>query len=180
VNAKQTYLAWVRTMHPQVYYQALAQVFHRNGNLGGLGDDLTDSISAFTPDLSDTGSIDTSVSSDVSDAINNAYSATQSPDSSTQGGSTDWFGSLASAISNISSTALQTQAAQNLLKINTTRAQQGLPPLTANGIPVTGAMLSPTSATVAQMEAALAGSGGVLLPLLIGGGLLLAYAMSRR
>lgn len=185
MNAKQTYLAWVRTTQPAVYYSALRAVFSPNkAGLGGLGDDLTDSIAASetSPSLvstSDLSDIDTSISSDVSDSINNAYTASISPASTTQGGSTDFFGALANAITAVAPTVVQTQAAENLLAINTARAQQGLPPLTANGVPVTGSMLSPTSATVAQMEAAL--SGGSLMPILLIGGLaVLALALTGR
>lgn len=169
MNPKQTYLALVRTQYPKLYYAALHRVFGKNGgNLGGLGDDLTDSI---TPDLTSSddliSDLDTGVSSDVSDSINSAYNASVSPASTTQGGSTDFFGALANAITSIAPTVVQTQAAENLLAINTQRAQQGLPPLTQNGQLVTSSMLSPTSASLAQMEAALAGNSGSLL--LIGG-----------
>lgn len=162
MNSKQTYLALVRTQYPRLYYAALQRVFGGNSGMGGLGDDLTDSISAsgWAPDLS---SIDTSVSSDVSDSINSAYNASISPSSSTQGGSTDWFGQLANAITTIAPTVVQTEAAQNLLNINTQRAQAGLPLYTSQGQIVTGSMLSPTSASIAQMEASLSGSGGTLL-----------------
>lgn len=168
MNPKQTYLALVRTQYPKLYYAALQRVFSNRANLGGLGDDLTASI---TPDLVSvddlTSDLDTGVSSDVSDSINAAYNATQSPASTTQGGGTDYFSALANAITSIAPAVVQTQAAENLLSINTQRAAQGLAPLTSNGQIVTSSMLSPTSATVAQMEAALAGGGGSLL--LIGG-----------
>lgn len=184
MTPKHTYLAWVRTEQPQVYYKALSAVFgKRNGNMGGLGDDLTDSIT-FSPDLTSTDDLtdisDIDTSSDVTNAVNNAYNATQSSASTTSGGSTDFFGALANAITAVAPTVVQTQAAENLLAINTQRAQQGLPPLTANGIPVTGSMLSPTSATIAQMEAALGGAGSLLPILLIGGVGLLAFAMMSR
>ena len=167
MNPKQTYLALVRTQYPRLYYAAIQSVFSPRANLGGLGDDLTATI---TPDLvsADDLSADTpDISSDVTDSINAAYNASLSPSSTTQGGSTDYFSAIANAITSIAPTVVQTQAAENLLSINTQRAQQGLPPLTANGQIVTSSMLSPTSATVAQMEAALAGGSGGLL--LIGG-----------
>lgn len=169
MNPKQTYLALVRTQYPVLYYRALKSVFGKSAGLGSLGDDLTDSISA--PDLVSTEDLTsglyTGIDSDTSNAINSAYNATQASSSTTQGGSTDWFGSLANAISSIAPTVIQTQAAENLLQINTQRAAQGLPPLTQNGYPVTSSMLSPTNASLQQMEAALAGGSGSLL--LIGG-----------
>lgn len=160
MNAKQTYLALVRTQYPALYYRALQSVFGKNVGMGSLGDDLTDSISStgFMPSLDDISS----VSSDVSDAVNSAYNATLSPTSNTQGGSTDWFGQLANAITTIAPTVVQTEAAQNLLNINTQRARAGLPLYTSQGQIVTGSMLSPTSSSIAQMEAALAGGGSSL------------------
>jgi hypothetical protein len=175
MNPKQTYLALVRTQYPRLYYAALQRVFSPRSNLGGLGDDLTATI---TPDLvsSDDLSADVpDISSDVTDSINAAYNASQSASSTTQGGSTDYFSAIANAISSLAPTVVQTQAAENLLNINTQRAAQGLPPLTANGQIVTSSMLSPTSATLAQMEAALSGSGGSVL--LIGGAVLLAVIL---
>lgn len=184
MNAKQLYLGWVRTYYPKAYGAALVQTFGKGRGLMGLGDDLIAPIANFSPDLTSTADLTSSVSdvgvtSDVSDAINNAYNATvASPASSSSSG--DWFSSLANAISSVAPAVVQTQAAENLLQINTQRAAQGLPPLTANGVPVTSSMLSPTNATVAQLEAALAG-GGVMPILLIGGVALVAVlAMSRR
>lgn len=181
MTPKQTYLAWVRTTHPALYFKAVQAVFgKKNGNMGGLGDDLTDSIT-FSPDLTSTDDLtdisDIDTSSDVTSAVNTAYNATQSSSSSTNGGGTDFFSSLANAITAVAPTVVQTQAAENLLAVNTARAQQGLPPLSANGVPVTGSMLSPTSATIAQMEAALGAGGGILPILLIGGVGLLAFMM---
>ena len=175
MNPKQTYLAMVRTNYPKLYYAAINSVFGRNANLGSLGDDLTDSI---TPDLisSDSLTADTpDISDSTTDAINSAYNASISSSSSTQGGGTDYFSQIANAITSIAPTVVQTQAAENLLSINTQRAQQGLPPLTANGQLVTSSMLSPTNATIAQMEAALAGGGGSFL--IIGGLALVAVLL---
>lgn len=163
MNSKQTYLALVRTQHPKLYYAALQRVFGGKSGMGGLGDDLTDSINSagWSPDLITVDN--TSVSSDVTDAVNAAYNASVSPSSTIQGGSTDWFGQLANAITQIAPTVVQTQAAENLLAINTQRARLNLPLYTSQGQIVTGSMLSPTSASIAQMEASLSGSGGTLL-----------------
>lgn len=157
MNSKQTYLAWVRTQHPRLYYAALRRVFGGPAaGLSGLGDDLLSAV--------DTGTIDTGVSSDVTDAVNAAANAAQS------NSGTDWFGQLADAITQIAPTVVQTQAQQNLLAINTQRAKAGLPLYSSNGQVVTGSMLAPTSQTVQQMEAAL--SGGAPWMLLAGLGIL--------
>jgi hypothetical protein len=181
MTPRQLYLGYVRTYHPQVYYAALKNVFGRKAGLAGLGDDLTDSISPTVPDLTDVSITTPDISSDTTDAVNSAYNATLSSSSTTNGGNTDFFTSLANGIAAVAPTIVQTQAAENLLQINTQRAQMGLPPLTANGVPLTGSMLSPTSASIAQMEAALAGGAGGFLPiLLIGGVAVLALAMTRK
>lgn len=146
MNSKQLYLGWVRTNHPKLYYAAIRRVFGGSASgLSGLGDDLVSSI--------DTGSVDTSISGDVTNAINSAAATAQSDTS------TNWFGQLADAITSIAPTVVQTEAQQNLLAINTQRARMGLPLYASNGSVVTGSQLAPTSQTVQQMEAALAGGG---------------------
>jgi hypothetical protein len=150
MNSKQLYLGWVRTTQPKLYYAALQRVFRgHSAGLSGLGDDLTSSID---PGI---GTVDTSVSSDVSNAVNSAAAAAQSDSS------TDWFGQLANAITSIAPTVVQTEAQQNLLAINTQRAKLGLPLYSSNGTVVTGSQLAPTSQSIAQMEAALAGGSGL-------------------
>lgn len=172
MNSKQMYLAWVRTTSPKLYWQAVRQVFSPRSGLSGLGDDLTDTISV-DPTLSTPGLNLPGATQDTVDAINTAAVTAQTDTS------TDWFGQLANAITSIAPTVVQTQAAENLLQINTQRAAQNLPLYTSNGTLVTGSMLSPTSASVAQMEAALANAGNSMLPILLIAGVgILAIAMS--
>lgn len=162
MNSKQLYLGWVRTNHPQLYYAAIRRVFGGPAaGLSGLGDDLLSSI--------DTGSVDTSISSDVTNAVNSAAATAQSDTS------TDWFGQLADAITQIAPSVVQTEAQQNLLAINTQRAKLGLPLYSSNGQVVSGSMLAPTSASVQQMEAALTGGGPWVL---LGGLALLGIAFA--
>jgi hypothetical protein len=164
MQSRTAYLAWVRSRYPKVYWSALKAVFTpQQSALGSLGDDLTSSV---TPDLTAstdlTGDLSPDISSSTSDAVNAAYNATVSPSSS----GTDTasiFNSVANAISSIGQSVVTTQAEQNLLSINTQRARQGLPPLSANGLPVTASGLVPTSATIAQIEASLGGSSGMAL-----------------
>lgn len=155
MQARTAYLAWVRSAYPRVYWSAMKAVFTpQKTGMGGLGDDLTESIS---PDLT-AGS---DISSDTTDAINAAYSATVSPSSGSD--TAGMFTSIANAISSIGQSVVQTQAEQNLLSINTQRARQGLPPLSANGLPISAAGLVPTNQTLAQIEASLGGSTGTTL-----------------
>lgn len=172
MNPKQTYLAWVRSTHPSLYWRAVANVFSSRSGMGGLGDDLTDSIS---PDFSVvTTPSDIGLTQEASDAINAATITAQTQTN------TDWFGQLANAITQLAPTVVNTQAAENLLAINSQRARQGLPLYTQNGQLVTSQMLSPTSSSVAAMEAALSGSSSLVLPILLVGGVILAASIGAR
>lgn len=178
MNAKQLFLGWVRTNYPSVYAKALTQTFGYAGRpgLGGLGDDLTDSITAPDDDitLQDVSFDPNSVGAptDVNSAVSSAASTVQSSGSSWS----DFFNSLATNISSVGNAVLTTQAQANLLQINTQRAQQGLPPLTSYGVPVTAASLAPASAAVASLESSLtSGSGGMLL--ILGFAVLIMLAM---
>jgi len=167
MNPKQLYLAWVRSTFPNVYTGALTQLLSPKAGLSGLGDDLTSSITAsidagtYDPQAMREASAnysspvsDVSISPDVQNSIDQAN---QTSSSSSAWG--DFFNNLSSAISNVGSSVLQTQAQANLLQINTQRAQQGLPPLNQYGVPVTAQQLAPTSSSIAQFEANLAQTG---------------------
>lgn len=158
MHPKQLYLAWVRSEFPLVYTGALTRVLSPKAGLSGLGDDLTASI--LTPsDIQSTtvtgSDISDQLSPDVSAAIDQAN---QTPSSSSGWG--DFFNNLSSAISNVGGAVIQTQAQSNLLQINTQRAQQNIGPLNQYGVPVTAQQLAPTSASLAQFEANLAGASG--------------------
>lgn len=173
MNAKGLYLAWVRTHYPKVYSAALAKTFNpRGAGLGGLGDDLTDSVLQPITVSSSILVPDTSVDSSTAAAINAANA-----DPGTSWGS--FFNSLTNAISGIGQTVVNTQAQQNLLSVNTQRARVGLPPLNANGVPITAMQIAGTqSPSLQQMEANLAQAG--MWPWLIGGGLALALLLGKR
>jgi hypothetical protein len=146
VNAKELYLAWVRSNYPQQYISALRKVASKPRSLGGLGDDLTASF--ISPDVQTM--VDTSqVSPDVTAAIDNATQTS---------GAASVFDSITNALSNVAQTYLQTSAQQNLLSVNTQRARQGLPPLTANGVPVTAASLAPANSSIYMLERRIAGA----------------------
>lgn len=166
MNAKELYLAWLRTNHPNVYARALGKVFSpRSAGLGGLGDDLA--MSVIQPvDVNSDVSLDPSVGA--------AIDAANSSPSSSWG---DFFTSLTNAVSSVGQTVVNTQAQQNLLAINTQRARQGLPPVNANGVPVTAAQIAGTqSPLLQQMEAKLASAGNMPY-LLVGGALVFALLM---
>lgn len=167
MNARQLYLGWLRTTAPLVYARALRTATNPNANLAGLGDDLTSPLQSVTVDTGDS-----SLSATDIQAISDAGG---SSDTGSGNSWADFFSSVANAVGTIAPAVVQTQAQQNLLAINTQRARQGLAPLTASGVPVTANMLAPTSATLASIEASMAGGSGTLL--LVGGGILLAVLL---
>jgi hypothetical protein len=169
MNARELYLAWLRTNYPLQYIAALRKITNKPRSLGGLGDDLTASFSS--PDMSQIVS-ETQVSPDVTSAVNAAVSAQ---------GSDSVFNSIANAVSNIATTYLQTSAQSRLLDINTQRARQGLAPLMANGMPVTAQTLAPANSTIYRLERSIAGSVGSNTLLFAGvGGLALFMLLGRR
>ncbi len=163
MNNKQLYLGWLRTYAPVVYTRALKLAANPNANLAGLGDDLTSGLQSVTVDTGDSTISDADAAA-ISDAVTSSGSSWS-----------DFFDSLASAVGTVAPAIVQTQAQENLLAVNTQRAQQGLPPLTANGVPVTANALAPTSASLAALEASM--SGGLTPILLIGGLGLLAVVL---
>lgn len=144
MNAKELYLAWLRTNYPTNYVAALRKAVNKPRSLGGLGDDL---LSTFTaPDFTSTAS-DIAVTPDVTAAIDAGVAA---------GG--NWFDTFITGVQNVASTYLNTQAQSNLLNINTQRIKQGLPPVNNNGVPVTAAQLAPANSAVYRMERQIAGT----------------------
>lgn len=162
MNARQLFLGWVRTTHPQVYARAMRLMFAPHTALSGLGDDLTSTI--------DVGS-----NAGLSDSESQSLAQAAS-DTAAQGNSwADIFTGVANTITAVAPAIVQTEAQQNLLQINTQRAQQGLPPLTyINGVPVSAASLAPATGATAQLEAALGGGGSIFL---IGGALVLGLLL---
>ncbi|MGH3574921.1 MAG: hypothetical protein ACRDUW_24375 [Pseudonocardiaceae bacterium] len=166
MNARQLYLAWLRSTHPDIYVAALRKVAGKPRSLGGLGQDLMSSMTA--PDMA-------SIASDVQ-LLPDVTTALDSATTSSSGRWTDIFPSIANAVTSLANTYFTTSAQSNLLsaqsnllQLNTQRATQGLPPVTAAGLPVTAAGLMPTSASLYALEQRLAGgTGGSMTWLLVG------------
>lgn len=85
--------------------------------------------------------------------------------------SSDWLASLGNSISNVFNTVVdkapqvaqvyyQSQAASDLVKVNSQRAQYGLPPLNSNGVPITAADIA-GNPSQAQINALIASQGGI-------------------
>jgi hypothetical protein len=91
------------------------------------------------------------------------------------------WGSFLTAVTGLASTALTTSAQSNLVKVNTARAAQGLPPVDANGIPIRPtASLFPPNTTIARLESSIAGVATSPLFLIAGVGLLALFFMRKR
>lgn len=182
MNAREMYLAWVRTNHPDIYVTALQQFANGTVGMSGIGDDSADVFGRPIPSVlrglgddttgTDLTTVDTSQLPDVVMPTLDIPTVTAAPASSSAS-SGNIFSSITNAITSVSNAVTTTEAQQNLLAINTQRARQGLPPLSMNGQVVTAGQLAPASSAVLQAEQVLAGSGGMGMLLLIGLGLLL-------
>lgn len=210
MNAQQLYLAWVRSQYPQVYTAALRVVTGKPRTLGGLDNDLLQqaiapSINTFlgddstvfdtsggtTTDFSSTPDAFSAGNTDPLQAVNltpitfDPTSVQLSPSVSNTlaqqaSSGTDVFSNIADAVAKVATTYIGASAQANLLSVNTQRARQGLPPLAANGRPVTSNMLAPTSASIAAMERAIAGAATPTNMMVIGGVLLLGFLVLGR
>lgn len=92
----------------------------------------------------------------------------------------NWLAAFTTAVGNVAASALQASNQSNLIKLNTTRAQQGLPPVNANGQVVTSAntRLAPATGPIYAIESKIAGAtGGMGMPLMLlaGVGLLVFF-----
>lgn len=76
------------------------------------------------------------------------------------------FGSILTAATTIGVGLLGASTQNKLISLNTTRAQQGLPPVDASGRVVTPAKLSTTSPSLLAFEKAITGGGSMMLPIL--------------
>lgn len=197
MNNSQLYLAWLRTYAPTVYAQAVRKATGQPRTTGGLTDDLVtqalspnvrhsflgDELDPITvtgqamnyapittdfspPDLSssfDPGSL--SMPSMVS--VDTGPSAV-APSSSGGGwsvGST--FANILSSVATIGAGVLNYSNQNKLISLNTTRAQQGLPPVNANGQVVSPYSTSSTSPGLLAFERSITGgTGSLMLPIL--------------
>ena len=205
MNPKQAYLAWLRQEAPAVYAAALQKIMRRPRSLGGLNTDLVGSVyspltgfgsladtmlspvTISAPSLPALPTIDTSTltSPDLSASYLSSTSIPSINVSSGGSGSSWWnsntFSSLINAVGNVASTALTVNAQNNLLNLNTQRAQQGLWPVQANGAPVPASQLYPSSSpALAQFESGITSSGMTMPLLLVAGAGVLLFALSRR
>jgi hypothetical protein len=188
MNARGQYLAWLRKTSPAIYTAALRKVSGNVRGVGGLNDDLLARMSRTstgfgflgddTADLqtitvtadapSDTSDLSTLVldSGSLSPMDTQAIQAAAilptitnmpgvEPVSST---STSVFGQVAQAVASVVAAGMQASSQSNLIKLNTQRATQGLPPVNANGVPISTGFFTPSAnPTLARMEASIAG-----------------------
>lgn len=195
MNNRQLYLAWLRTYAPTVYTQAIRKATGQARSLGGLADDLVQQ--SFAPDIvhsflgDDTSSLepitvtasymdvppittdfsfsapsfDTStVSAPSAVSIDSGFVA---PAQSTSSGGSI-FANILTAVGSIGVGVLNASNQNKLIALNTTRAQQGLAPVDANGRLVSGYNTATTSPGLLAFERSISGIGGssMLLPIL--------------
>lgn len=201
MNNAQLYLAWLRTVAPTVYTQALRQATGQSRTLGGLADDLVQQ--SFAPDIGhsflgdDTSSLldPITVNATYMDAgapITTNFSASDFatpsfdtssvaapsmvaidtgtaalPSAPAPAGTSSIFGNVLASVAALGVGVLNYSNQSKLIQLNTTRAQQGLPPVDASGRVVNTAGFSTTSPTLLAFERAISGgSGSMLLPIL--------------
>lgn len=107
---------------------------------------------------------------------------TPAPSAPATGGGSFWA-AFTTAVGSVASTALSASNQSNLIKLNTTRAQMGLPPVNANGQVVSGAGLAPATSAIYRLESQIAGAGrglGGSPVLLLAGVGLLAFIFLRK
>jgi hypothetical protein len=96
---------------------------------------------------------------------------TEAPD--TSAGSGGLFSNVATAVASIVTAGMTANNQSNLLKVNTQRASQGLPPVDSNGVPIRTSLLTPSSnPTIARIESTIAGAASSPLLWVAGLGLL--------
>lgn len=98
---------------------------------------------------------------------------------STPSSSGSIFGSILTAVTTIGVGVLGASTQNKLINLNTTRAQQGLPPVDASGRVVTPSRLATTSPSLLAFEKSITG-GGSMLPILLGIGGIAAFFLLRK
>lgn len=198
MNNAQLYLAWLRTFAPTVYVSAIRRATGQSRSLGGLSDDLVqqafapnvthsflgdDSSSMLDPitvtanymdmppittDFSfsaptfDTGM----VSAPSAVAIDTGPVSTVAPSGGSAPSST--FSNILTAVTAIGAGVLNYSNQSKLISLNTTRAQQGLPPVDAYGRVITGSGISTAGSSLLAFERAITGGSGSMLPIILG------------
>ena len=203
MNNRQLYLAWLRTTAPETYSAVMRKVSGKPRSTGGLQADLVTNM--FRPstgfgflgqDSSDMPEVDVTATpiTDTSYTLPTIDTSTfenptldQSvtmPDvtitPAPAAPSSDIWANVIKGVTSITAAALTTSAQSNLVKVNTQRAQQGLPPVDANGVPIRPSYsLYSSNPTLRNLEASISGSS--MTPILLIGGLaLVALLMFKR
>jgi hypothetical protein len=205
MNARQLYLAWLRTVAPTVYVSAVRRATGQNRSLGGLdsdlvqqalsqnishsflGDDILDPITVtaqsmqpITTDFSfDSSTIpfdQSSVAAPASVAIDTSVVSPLAPQNPAASNSV--FAGVLAAVGSITSSVLNASTQSKLITLNTQRAAQGLPPVNAAGQVISPVATSATGSALLNFERSISGgmsSMGSMLPLLGLGALALYF-----
>jgi hypothetical protein len=193
MNNAQLYLAWLRTYAPTVYSNAVRTATGNSRSTGGLtdnlldsalspatthsflGDDNLDEITVTAQQMSDPITYDggvtlTQPSFDAGSVTAPGALSFESGSSGSSGSSSapsSTFANILTAVTAIGAGVLNYSNQNKLIQLNTTRAQQGLPPVNAQGVVVSPYGTATTNASLLAFEKAISGnSGSMLLPIL--------------
>jgi hypothetical protein len=210
MNAQQKYLAWLRITAPEVYTAALRTVARKPRGLGGLSDDLLTRMqrpctgfgflgddSADLPTITVTADAPTADTSGLTldpNAFDSADLATLQQQTTlpalpadvtaaaaAQSQPTGLFNSIVSAVAGVATTALNVSGQSNLVKVNTQRAAMGLPPVNAQGVPISNSFFRPsTNPQLAALEASVGGFASSPLVWVAGLGLIAFLLLGKR
>jgi hypothetical protein len=210
MNNGQLYLAWLRTVAPSLYSQAVRKATGKQHTLGGLTDNLLNR--ALSPGLTQSFlgddelddidvtavSMDQPVTTDLfiapvdttfdtsTVAAPSAVSVAPLPNvpattTAAAAPSSNIFANILTAVASIGSTVVTASQQSALIALNTQRAAQGLPPVNAAGQVVTAAGTATTSPALLAFENAITGgAGGSLLPIILIGGVLAYFLFGRK
>jgi len=163
----------------------LQQALAPNISHSFLGDDTTYMDTTFADFGAPAGSIDNSQiaptsidfqtpsfdASQVSSPINEtlSFQAPVAPPASTVAGSSSTFSNILTAVTAIGAGVINATNQSKLIQLNTTRAQQGLPPVNAAGQVVSPTGFGTTSPSLLAFERAISGgTSGSMLPIILG------------
>jgi hypothetical protein len=145
-QAELDFVRWTQKHYPPVYHAAIAQVA-RKGSLGGLGDDLSSSVSFDPSAVSVSDSAMQSIDSAVNSASGNSWS--------------DIISSVANAIGTVAPAIVKTKADLSAIQINQQRAAAGLTSKVTGASLISGQVLGMSSGVMLGVAALVL--GGLLL-----------------
>jgi hypothetical protein len=104
------------------------------------------------------------------------------PDTGAPAAGGNWWDTIIKTVGTVVTAGITTSSQQsNLIKLNTQRAAQGLPPVDQYGRVITPAGTNPATSAIYRLESLIAGTGGGLSPVILLAGVgLLAFVLFKR